>query len=271
MQRAFTLIELLVVIAIIALLIALLLPALSAARASGQSIACANNQRQLSMAVNQHVMDNDSRLPWIWQSPGAAAAVGETVNMKGNGLRTWRAEIWMYVNNQAALYDCPSEENERFAAGWNGASIAEILARPSIEDEWQAASGYGANFAHWLAETNVPGRSPFARGMPGVKRESEMTIANPSRAIAFGDGNTAEVKYAAPDTRYRWWIWSDLQANNVAGFNRASEPSSYGFDRHMQKANYAFVDGHVETLASEDIPCTPTECWWSIEPNAHQL
>ena len=60
---AFTLIELLVVIALIAVLAGLAYPVYQRVTASGKATACISNLRQLGVALNAYLNDNEMRMP----------------------------------------------------------------------------------------------------------------------------------------------------------------------------------------------------------------
>jgi prepilin-type N-terminal cleavage/methylation domain-containing protein len=63
--RAFTLIELLVVIAIIAILASFATPTIGSAIERGRSAKCVSNLRQIGVAVQQYIADNDNTFPSI--------------------------------------------------------------------------------------------------------------------------------------------------------------------------------------------------------------
>ncbi len=96
-RRAFTLTELLVVIAIIAVLIGLLLPAVQKVRESANRMKCANNLKQLSLALHMHHHD------WGYFPP-AYVNKGPYLNSGYSNSTGWAPFILPYIEQQA-LYD----------------------------------------------------------------------------------------------------------------------------------------------------------------------
>ncbi len=86
--RGFTLIELLVVIAIIAVLIALILPAVQSAREAARRAQCANNLKQIGLAMHNYATVTDTTPP----------------GWKGCCWGTWLIYVMPYLE-QNTLYD----------------------------------------------------------------------------------------------------------------------------------------------------------------------
>ncbi len=105
--RAFTLVELLVVIAIIGILVALLLPAIQAAREAARRSQCANNLKQLGLALHNH-HDVRGHFPALNESNGGT----RHTNPQGNeGRNTGLMHILPYIE-QSAIYDILASPGE---------------------------------------------------------------------------------------------------------------------------------------------------------------
>lgn len=227
--RAFTLIELLVVLAIIAILAALLLPALSKAKAQGQSASCLNNLKQLQTGWLMYVHDNPDLLPpnnsvktgfvqtavsnawgnsWVW---GNAKTDTNTANIE-------HGVLFPEVGS-AAVYQCPAD-------------TSTVTGRPDL----RRVRSYAAN--PWLNTHIVSGDLQQGVNDDALNRRKLSQLVNPPpvKIFVFIDEHPQSIDdgiFGLPSP------WGTGMPSDWWG---ASMPA----DRHNQGCNLSFADGHVE-------------------------
>lgn len=147
-RGGFTLIELLVVIGIIALLVGLTLPAVQAARESANRISCANNLKQITLAMHHYHLDNEHLPPRCVLNNGATWAVLILPYLEQDTLlKQWNLSRGYYDQGAVArttplsIYFCPS----RRSASMAGNSV-------SGDQSWLGGNNFGPNVPGALSD-----------------------------------------------------------------------------------------------------------------------
>ena len=100
-KKAFTLIELLVVIAIIGIIAAVLMPVIDKATESARRSQCANNLRQIGIAIMLYVDEHDFKFPDV-----------------GTYGRAWYHDLEPYIDNRD-VFKCPNFRYHVYEKSWS--------------------------------------------------------------------------------------------------------------------------------------------------------
>ncbi|MFH1614041.1 MAG: prepilin-type N-terminal cleavage/methylation domain-containing protein [Planctomycetota bacterium] len=147
-SKGFTLVELLVVIAVIAVLLSVLVPALNSARERARRVVCANQHKQLGLAMGLYAQDNSDYLP-----PCAIYSQYMPYLIHDIAYDTTYNLGWLYkkYNPNPKLYYCPSatEETQKFNTLrnpwwelWDRAEVVRRASRPPYDMSVYTRSGY---------------------------------------------------------------------------------------------------------------------------------
>jgi prepilin-type N-terminal cleavage/methylation domain-containing protein len=231
-RRAFTLIELLVVIAIIAILAALLLPALSAAKAKTQKVACFNNLKQLQTGWAVYNTDNQKRI--------ASCVPFDTAGVP-------RTDAW--VLGVAQAYNIPDPFGVVDAGVLDGTN-QNALSRGALYPDCPAAGIYrcpcdyrnvsGQPIVRSYSMNNWMNGKPFADSANDLDTThrlflTETAIATPSQLYVFVD--------------------EDDQINDgmfVVYMNPSEGFQDHPARRHKTGYPLTFTDGHAEIFKFVD-------------------
>lgn len=265
--RAFTLIELLVVVSIIAVLVGILLPTLGRARLAARSAVCLSNMRQLQVASLMYSEDENGRLIEPGLSEGGISPREEL---------SWVSTLRSYADNGIDTTS-PGDESPHWAIekGGDGVPI------PGFEGRYRASS-YGVNdmVTSQLQVDLQPGDSASSIASRYFNRMHK--IHSPARTCQFllmaehgpfAGADHVHIQQWATQSRYvpKFLPFFAAQQASIGAYGGGaagdwsqgySGLSSDELDAYRGNAddagwetasNYAFLDGHAETMRFSEI------------------
>jgi prepilin-type N-terminal cleavage/methylation domain-containing protein len=236
-RKGFTLIELLVVILIVGVLVGLLLPAVRRVREPANRTQCANNLKQLMMAIHNYQSTYSSAKYAGQMCPPGCIGYGATPEER----LSWMVAVLPYLE-QDSLYQRIDLQN---GYGGNFPAVqtriktfecpsADVEALQDAVTHYVAMSGIGLDAA------TQPGGAP-GNGFMGYDRLTSFSMIK--------DGTSHTI--ALMETRSGLGPWARGGSSNLRGFDPADEPifgNERPFGGHIDGINAAMADGSVRYI-----------------------